>query len=787
MKKLYATCLLCILLSAIYAQQPVLIKVRDTASRPVAGANITLFYLNKELLLKGIADSNGSFSFTRPQKAFYLSVSHVGYTAFKTTEVGTDSLLIILKNTVTQFKEINIVGNRPFIEQQPDKMVVNVDGNPKAGINAIEILKKIPGVVLNRDEFSLEGKSVTIMIDDKPTRLIGSSLISFLDGTPATSIGQMEIIYNPSAKYDAAGAGGIINIKTFKRLKPGYDANFGIGGGYGWKYPNTNTSAGLNYKTGNNNFYASYSYSLGKQYQEIQSSIIQKDLNQSLADSAVYNTKYRSGSIRAGFDHSMNKTDNLGILITGYYNSRNPEFTSRTYAYSLGKNQLQSFTRSRTPSNNISKGLNLNLNYKHVIDAKKEISIDADAGAFDYQNDSENTIRSETFNPISSSNRSYLQDGFTRSKIYSLKSDYTQKLSKGTLETGIKLSNVHIDNTFLSQFTADLKNSEDYGSNQFLYRETILAGYGNSKFNFGKFTLQLGLRAEQTFTNGFSVTLNKDVKRSYLNLFPNTSIGLKLKQSALSLSYGRRIGRPAYSELNPFVMVNSAYNSRTGNPYLNPSYTQNLRLAFTLRSKLSLSTSYSYTHDVITDLQTRDAQSEITKSLKANLSNYRNLGFNASYSSSIFKFWQLNYGLGISNSNYGFLYNTDLQKIKQTTGYLMMGNNFQLSKSTWVEIYFYGQSRVTYGSYINLPFSTTSISSGRKILKDRGNLSLSVNDIFFSGITKSLRNYGNIEYSLNSKYDSRNIRFNFSYRFGNTKIETRKRSPGSEDEQRRTQ
>ncbi|MDQ0964862.1 hypothetical protein QFZ20_000265 [Flavobacterium sp. W4I14] len=764
-------------------------KVLNENQEPIANATISLFSTTDQPILKLKTSGNGLFSFVKPIQKFYVNINYLGYVPFRINEFSGDSIIITLKNKGMQLNEVSISTTKPFIEQQLDKMVINVNGNAKAGVNAIDILKKVPGVVLkNNDELLVEGKGVTVMIDGKPTRLSGANLMSLLEGTISANISQFEIIYNPSAKYDAAGSDGLINIRTIKRERPGYDANISITGGHGWKFPNTSSAAGLNYKIGNTNFYGSYSFGLGEQYQEIQTNTYQSDLNQRLKDSSTYRSRYKSNNIRLGFDHSLNKTDVLGVLITGSHNSRNPNYLSDTETYEINQSKPTAFTLSNNLNTTTGRGINVNLNYKHVIDVKnqQEISFDTDAGIFDYHNQNTNNISIINF-LNASENQAYSQNGLTKSEIYSFKGDYTKKLSKGLFETGFKLSNVKIENNFISLFGSDTQQARDMGSNDFLYRETILAAYANQKFALGKLSMLLGLRGEQTFTNGNSITLNKEVETQYFDLFPNATVGLKLENSSISLNYSKRIGRPLYNELNPFIMVATAFTTRSGNPNLSPSYTDNLRLAFTLKSNFAIATSYAYAKNVITDLRTRDAQTQVTNSFKTNLSSYRNVGVNASYSNKLFKILQLNYGLGISNSNYDFLYNAASENINQTTGYLSLGNNIEISPTLWAELFFYGQSRVTYGNNVNLPFSTTSLSFGKKVFQGKGSLNLNINDIFYTGITRSEANYGNIVYDLKSKYDSRNVRLNFSYRFGNSKIEIKKRSAGSEEEQRRNQ
>lgn len=791
MKKITALTFLFVFSIQAYAQNVFKGKVLNEEKVPLLGIEIHITSLQQQFSLKLKTDKNGTFEFKKNLLNYQLSINQSGYILFELNPIQGDTLSIILKKQPTQLKEVTISGNRPFLEQQIDRTIVNVNGDLKAGINAIDILKKIPGIALkNGEELTVEGKGITLLIDSKPTRLTGNSLINLLEGTATANVGQIEIIYNPSAKYDAAGSGGIINIKTLKRTKPGYDANLSATIGHGWKYPLTNNSVGINYKNEHQNYYASYGFGFGKQYQEVQTNTLQSDINQRILDSAIYKSYYNYNNLRLGADHQINKDDTFGVLFTGYFNNRSPLNLFNTRIFELNDNNLKNNSQTYNQNIAISRGINANLNYKHLISTKneKEIIFDADAGLFDFNNSNENEITILNLNGSSIPSKQYFsQNGYTKSQIYSIKTDYTQKISKGILESGLKLSNVQIENNFISKFTNGLQLQQDYGSNDFNYKETILAAYINGKLSFGKLSFQLGLRAEQTYTNGYAVTLNERTERQYLNLFPNITSALKLTGKTISLSYSRRVGRPAYNNLNPFAIIENPYQTRKGNPYLNPSYTDNLRLAFTLNGKLTLATSYSFSHDVITDLKTRAELSEITNSFKSNLSTYKNIGFNVSYSNKILKIVQVNYGMNVSNSDYNFIYNLTDERVKQTSVSLSLGNNIQINKTLWAEVFFYGQSKVTYGNQVNLPFSTTSISAGKKIMNGNGNLSLQLNDIFYTGLTRSEANYGNIAYDLKSKYDSRNIRLTFSYRFGNSKIDTKKRNSGSEDEQRRNQ
>ncbi|WP_316796328.1 outer membrane beta-barrel protein [Pedobacter agri] len=734
-------------------------------------------------------DSNGKFSISVMPEDI-IQASHLGYLNFRSNTNAGAVLSIVLKRDENNLNVVTVKGSKPLIELQFDRTVLNVDGDAKAGINAVEVIRRIPGLtILNGNDIRFEGKGITIMIDDKPIRLSSNDLINLLNSTSSRNISKVEVLYNPSSKYDAQGEGGILNIKTLKRLKPGYDGNLSLTGGHGWKYLTGNNAAlSLNYRKQNDYFYLSYGISKGKQYQEIQTDSRIIDIGQQLLDSAIYKSPYTSQNLRFGYDHYFNKKSIFGVLVTGNYNASNSTRETSTQIFTHLA-QIDSTRKSMSLYNRISKGFNINFNYKLTIDSAKqqEIIIDADLGRFDYQDD--NYLALELLSAggaIIGQPYNLLQDGNTLTNILSFKTDYTQKVNKTTFETGIKMSRVDIENIFISLRKNDADNSFDNGSNDFNYKESIAAAYANVKIELGKIILQPGLRTEYTFTQSYSPTIDSTIKRNYLNLFPNVALGYKIKSHSFSASYSRRIGRPNYSYLNPFSIVRSAYSITQGNPYLLPSFTDNIRLGYSFRGKYTFSVSYRGAQNVITDLSSVDNPSKITINTKANLSENQNYATNLGYYNKWFKLWDIGLSIGLSNSHYRFNYQNNVVSIAQTSFTYSLDNRFSLNKGWWITAFLYGQTRVTYGNQINLPFSYLNLAAGKSILKGKANISLTLNDIYYGSVNRSETRYGNVDYNTYSKYDSRNVKLNFTYNFGNSQIKIRRRTSGSIEEQGRS-
>ncbi|MXV15967.1 outer membrane beta-barrel family protein [Hufsiella ginkgonis] len=776
-----------------FAQTPKTFRgtVLDTAGGPIAGATITLYGADFKPTGNVATGADGTFRIQVPAGASYGYITHTGYFPFRINSLAKDSVLIYLRPETRQLAEVNIRSEKPFIEQQFDRMVVNVDGDPKTGMNVLDVLKKVPGLVIpNENSVVFENKSVSILIDGKLTRLSGRELVTLLASTPSSGVSQIEIMPTPSAKYDAQGDGGLINIKTIKRVKPGYDANVSLTGGHGWKYLSNNSAyAGLNYRWGKNYGYGSYGYGFGKQSQEIQTTTYLEGAGQRLLDSLRYKTPYRNQNVRLGWDHYLDKNEVFGALLTAYRGHYDPQTVSQTGIYRLKDFRPDSVRYADNATFRTTQGVNLNLNYKTLLDSvkKKELSMDADAGLFHYQNDNRIGLQLKSNGGSALSPVQQLsQNGETLTKIYSYKADYLQKFKKGTLETGIKGSYVTIENDFLAESGIAGSVLSDNGSNDFRYRETVLAGYVTSKQTFGKLTLQGGLRAEQTFTQGNSLTLDSVVDRHYLNLFPNLIGGYNFGSGSLNASYARRIGRPSYGYLNPFRIVRGAYSVFRGNPYLQPSFTSNYRLSYTAKSNFSFTAAYSRSENVIADLSLVDEQSKVTTALKANLNDNINGSMQVSYSGKLFGWLAASYTAGMARNSYHFDYLQSPVTVRQLTGYTYLDNQVELPADWWLDVYIYAQSRVTYGNEVNLPLTTTQLSGGKKVLKGKGSFSFSINDIFFTGVQRSRANYGNVNNETRSRYDSRNVRLSLSYNFGSAKVDVRKRNSGSAEEQRRS-
>ncbi|RZJ87923.1 MAG: TonB-dependent receptor [Chryseobacterium sp.] len=765
-------------------------NVTDHNGLSLKAASVALLDVKTGVILFSTkTDEKGNFSVNTANEKVSLVISHLGYTTFVLSKLPREFLNVKMTESNLQLAEVDVTSKQDLIVQKFDRVSINISGDSKIGMSALDVFQKIPGVTITGDNVLFEGKSIAVTVDNKSTRLTGSDLMAFLNNMPTTGLAQIEVLFSPSAKYDANGSGGIINIKRLIREKPGYDFNTGIRIGRGWKYLIDNSvDVSLNLREGSNYWSANYSFGLGKRYQEIQTNTTLFAKQQFLLDSSRYSSPGYNQNLRLSWDHYFNKKNVFGVLLTAYDSQGTSVVRTETDIREFIAANI--VTERISESNNLrnSRGVNINSNLKISLDTLKgeELSMDFDAGIFDFK--STNTLNiANGQNTEKSPIQRLDQVGVSPSTILSYKADYQKKFYLGLLEGGVKASYINVNNNLNSVNHFEGQQSPVDGSNDFSYKESIFAAYGSTKQVVKKLTIQLGMRLEQTNTRGNSKTLDSLVYRSYLNLFPNVSLGYKFSKSSVSMSYARRLDRPAYSYLNPFDILSSAYTSLRGNPYLKPSFSDNFRVGFNPNKHWSLATSYSIVKDVITDLSLLDDQTSITTSIKSNMNQNQRVGLSVSYSNEFFKLWSLNYSGGVSYSNYQFDYQKSSVRVSQTTSYVSLDNRVTLPNTWWLGIFFYGQSKATYGNRVNQPYCMINMSVGKKLLQGRANLTLNCNDVFFTSITKSSASYGNVDYNLKSRYDSRNIKVGFNYSLSSGKMETRRRSSGSVEEQRRNQ
>ncbi|MBB6004314.1 TonB-dependent receptor domain-containing protein [Arcicella rosea] len=783
----------------VQAQSKISGKVLDEKQKPAEFATAALLNAKDSSMVKAdITNLEGLYTFEAIKSGKYLiATSMVGYkrTFSKPFEVISESIQIPdiqLIVASTALNEVTVTAQKPFLEQRADKLVVNVASSPTAaGATAMEVLRKVPGLIIAQDRITIAGKaSVMIMIDGKPSQY--TDMNEVLKDLPSTNIDKIEVIKNPSARYDAAG-GAIINI-VMKR-----NANLGTNGSIGLNLRGSvfnNTEVGrssndmfnaisptfsINHRKGKVNIFGSYSYANRNLFELTR-------IGRIIGTQNFDNTQFSPLTVqvhntRAGMDFYADKKNTFGFLITGFARDGENLSDANTKVTDVESgNVINSF---RTMNSQPTKRTNIgyNINWKHSFDTTgKDLNVDIDYVTYRLKNQNIITI----IDGNQQRNQSQSVDNpvvFTTFKL-----DYTHPFSSKTkLEVGGKSSFATIDNdlNFYRETVLDTKRS-----NVFNYKENINALYGTFNTSFGNnWELQTGLRAEQTVAEGFSKIENKNVlDRNYWQLFPSVFLTRKIgKNLGITTSFTRRIDRPSYQQQNPFEFQLDSLTFTRGNPLLKPQLTNELKFQITFDGQPFFAFGYNKTNDVI--IENAPQQDNVTKrtfTTAENLATYKNY------------FVELNFPINIGKRISGFGGNQLIYNLYDAN---YLGGNFNQGRVNWLA-YINVNAKITKtlsaeinGFYMTKsqqefltlnPLGSLSIGLQQKVLSGKGRISLSVNDILYTEKNTGTIKYQDIDLRYFHRESSRNVRLGFTYSFGNDILKaSRNRKTGSETEANR--
>ena len=800
------------LIVALNAQQ-VTGNVRDHQGKALGKSTVSLLKAKDSSVVKlSVTEENGHFAMNAGKPGRYLvSSSHVGYVkvyslVFELSVMGDINLPDLTLNKLTgDLKAVTVVAQKPMVEVKADKMILNVEGTINSvGSDALELLRKSPGVTLDKDDnISLSGKNgVQVYIDGKPSPLTGTDLTAFLKNLQSSQIEAIEIITNPSAKYDAAGNAGIINIRLKKNKAFGTNGSINTGYAIGI-YPKYNGGISLNSRGKKVNIFGNYNFSKAtydnvfKLYRE------QLDTVFNQKNSSTF--KNTSHGFKTGLDYYINNKHTLGILITGNISDNQASVDGKTpisYKPSGVVDRILTANNSSVASRN---NVNFNINYRFADTAGHELNIDADYGIYRTKNDQFQP--NIYFNPSMTSEISRTIYNFlspTDIDIYTLKADYEQNYKGGKLGLGFKTSLVNTGNNF-GRYNVDgnSKTLDVARSNQFNYEENINAVYLNYNKSFKKgFMIQAGLRVENTINTGDSYGLNNNgsvnysnkqsIKRNYTGLFPSASVTFnKNPRKQWSFSYSRRIDRPAYQDLNPFEFKLDEYTFQKGNTELRPQYTNSVSVTNVYKFKLTTKLNYSHVEDVFTQLVDTTEKSK-TFITKKNLATQDIVSLNISY-----PFVYKNYSMFANLNTYYSMYKADFgggnRKINlDVFSYnLYMQHSLKIGKKkSWTaEVSgFYNAPTIWQGTFESKSIWAIDGGIQKTIFKGKGNLKALVSDILKTLKWSGSSNFAGQYLLASGNFESRQFKLNLTYRFGSNQVKAaRQRKLASEEESKRTQ
>ncbi|PSL49990.1 outer membrane receptor protein involved in Fe transport [Chitinophaga niastensis] len=783
------------LILPLWANSQVLLKGNvKTNAAPQAWANVILTDQEGKVVTGALTKEDGTFEIRIKGGAYKIKVSFLGFTDWgkdilleKDTDLGT----ILLKEKAGNLNEVVIVARKKLIAYKTDRLVFNVENSITAiGGSAVSAISAAPGVMVQNNAISILGKGASrVMIDGRIIELSGQDLINYLSSIAASDILNIEIITNPPAKYEAAGDGGLININLKK------------GARNSWKNATTLSydQSAYNFFTLRNNFFYNknkvrFSFNAGGRSGYIKT---REDLTTyypggpwELKSEGKQKEDNISGAIAFDYDVSDNTT--IGVQYAGNYD--NPDRVDHTSIKIRNANNIIDSLLTNTGVNDLNTG---NHTYNaHMISKLdtlgRKISFDLDY--FTYDSKTDNRFVAETF----LANMKYLNTNQAARNVstqdignVSVKVDMEHPLKFLNLSYGIKVSSISSKGNVQYYNTITGTPVLDPGrSNRFEYKENNQAIYVNGTKDINNtISLQLGLRLENTGTQGYSRTLGKTNTNNYLKLFPTLYFSYKKNENNTFLfNYGRRINRPGFRNLNPFRSYINSNSYSEGNPFLQPSFNDNFDFTHIYKEKLRTNVFFNVTTNGFGVVFTSNPITNTQIISRQNYFKEYYYGIGENYATDITPWWQSQNSLYLLGSKSVFVNHINATPKNNIQLYLSTNNTFSLSKSTKLQVDYFYSSPLKRGLYELAAQSGLNIGLKQSLLKNNLQLSLLLNDIFN---TAYLRDYTSVVNGIKQVYgqnnSSRFVRLSLIYNLGNNKINVKKRNFGNDDERKRTE
>ncbi|ASU35094.1 Outer membrane receptor protein, mostly Fe transport [Mucilaginibacter xinganensis] len=763
--------------------------------QPADGATVKLLKDDKPVKAV-VANIKGIALFKNVQPGAYAFV--ITYTGYKSQsthvytlpgKVKSDS--IRLQQASTLLQQVNITSHAPAVEMKQGRTVLNIDASvTNAGSTVLEVLEKSPGVTVDRNGgISLQGKAgVLVTIDDKPTYLSGADLNNLLSSMSSSQVSQIELIANPTAKYDASGNAGIINIKTKKNRQKGFNGSFTTGAAQG-VYPKSANSLVLNYRTGKINTFFNYNlnyvqyltdlYALRKYYDATGA------VAAMLRQPSFFKGTVTNHSIKTGIDYYISPNTTIGMVLSGTAIHRKGDNTATaTWLDPAGLADSAILTDNKN-DNHFKNGA-INLNLRHNISATQDLAVDFDYLRYNLQSEQDFDNKLLAPGGYTELSRGNIPTGIN---IASGKADYTLKIGEtGSVQAGVRSSYSKTDNLAAYQnLTGGQWVDDNSKSNHFLYKENINAVYSSIERKYNKFTMQGGLRYEYTSykANQLGNAVQKDSAflRNYGEFFPSGYVSYQADSSNnFTLTAGRRIDRPVFQNLNPFYFIINKYTYQTGNPYLLPQFSWNFELSHQYKNLLTTTLSYTNIQNYFSQLFLNDAAKGILLYTQGNVGHTYNIGASEAVSVSPVSWWSVTAQATFNHKQLrGFNGNNYTSQVNQLN--LSANNQFTIFKDYTAEISGFYTTRAR-NDVQELLYPTGQLSAGiaRPVLKKKGTLKLSIRDILYTNAMEGFTSFPNATEYFKIMRDSRVFTLTFTYRFGKT-YKTAKRSGGSAAEE----
>lgn len=807
MKKIFIAIALQLLGMAALKAQQIKGLVKDEQGNAISNATVSLLKATDSSVIKLEISRDGIFGFNQvPNEHLLVSISYVGFQTFYSAPFIYRGEVIILpaiklSSSTASLKTVTVSARKKMIDVKADKTILNVEGTINAiGSDALELLRKSPGVTVDNEErLSVYGKNgVQVYIDNKPTPLNGQDLAAYLKSIPSAQIEAIEIINNPGVMFEASGTAGIINIRLKKNKAMGFNGSVQAGLSAS-KDLRTETGFSINYRNKKVNLFGSYSGNYGKLQSEFDLHRIVKDTVFDQKSQILLNKE--NHVFKTGLDYTLNSKSNIGVMINTNISAPKTFIANSTPISFHPTGLIDKILVAENDTKQRNRNINTNINYSYKEQSGKTLMINADYG---YYNNKQDQLQPNIFFDATGNHELYRKNyrivSPTVIDIYSLKADYEQNFAKGKVGLGAKFGYVETGNDFnqYNQKDNDWKLIQDR-SNFFQYKENVSATYINYSRELKGWAIQGGIRAEQTNIEGklnsFRNTGNEyaaetsTFKRDYLDFFPSVNITLAPKtKNQFVLGYSRRIDRPVYQDINPFEFRINEYTFHKGSIDLRPQYSNTVSLTHTYKFKLNSTLSYSHVKDIFGQLLDT-AQGVKGYMLTSNISSQDIANLNVSY-----PFQYKNYSLFANVNGSYSRYNSDFGanrnlKLEAWAFTFFAQNSYRFGKGWSAEVSgFYASPSIWHASLKAASIWCVDGGVQKQLWSGKATIKASVSDIFKTMKWTAESKFDVQHLTAAGRSDSRQLKLNFSYRFGNQKLKAaRQYKTGLEEETNRTQ
>ncbi|HUS03641.1 MAG TPA: outer membrane beta-barrel protein [Chitinophagaceae bacterium] len=779
--------------------------IKDQQSKAVPSATVSLLNAKDSSAIKfSVSDKEGKYTFSNIKEGeIIISVSSVGFEKYFSSSFtykgGQKTMpVIVLHNNKKDMTAVSVEVTRPLIEMHLDRMVVNVNASPtNAGSNVLEVLAKSPSINVDMDgNISLNGQQgVLILIDGKKTYLSSKELATLLRSMPSSTADQIEIMTTPPAKYDADGMAGVINIKTKKSRNDGLNGTVTSSiqaatftqEGKNYVLPAVQNNITFNYRKNKINISGSVGYN---NYNNRAIAIYDKtyfapDGTVNGYNYFLVNMHYRGNYSPLNFaiDYTPGKKNTIGIAASTILSSGDGT-RNRISTVKDGNSQLLSnYTALMNRTDHFNKTTG-NINWKHTIDTTgQEFSLDADYVRYSFP--AEEALVTNYSVPAG---QTFLNtNSKTATVITAFKGDYTKPIKKGRIEAGVKTSfvNTKLNNEFF-RFVNNKWETQPTLNNYYTYEENINAVYINVNRQIKKWSFQTGLRLETVEANGKQTITNAGFRNTNTGLFPSIFIGYDIDpNNTAKVSFSRRINRPSFYALMPYVSIVDSLDIWHGNPYLKPEHSNRIEVSYGLKSKYFFTFSYTVTRDVIRFIAAQVGTQRATEFYPVNIDKLKNISLTVSSPFKITAWWDVNIFTSLFGNKYYNIQNGVPSAFHISLGHYIT-NSFKFSKTLKGELITNYSTRNTDQLATNEGrLDNFSLGLQKQILKEKGSITFNITDPFLWNKNRYSSHYIRMYEAGTYSYPTRSITLAFSYRFGKVNNQSRQRTTASQEEQNR--